>query len=544
MGELFDRTRPVTPLGWTGERLTTDAFGQVEIEHLHRYFLARHLCRGMDVLDIASGEGYGSALLAQTARSVIAIELNQSAVEHAAHSYQRDNLSYKKGDARQIDLPDSSMDCVISFETIEHFYEHEQFCAEVHRVLRPDGIFVVSSPDKDIYSPANGPTNPYHVKELTKGEFHKLLSKYFATICMMAQRAMIGSVIVADHRPGTPTETLTFERRVDDRFEVSHGLSRSQYVIAVCSNGEHAPSMTSIYCEKADIDGALSLPSMLQSLQAMRRDVDAAQAEAQAHSASVAQSQASERQAREAQSSLEMELQSRAVSMEELRRLVRQLDEENSRMRDAHQADRELQVHHVATLGREVSTLGAVIVAAEAAHRDHQLATRDAYETEQARLHGQVLAASEAAAEAEALLGRLRDDHHEALRARDAAHFLEVAETRQLHEIAAKQMTVALEARDALIDTLRSEVALHHDLLAVAQQDLGRADRAEGTAHESEVAQLTNANHRLEADLAARERDVDALNAAGIRLTADLASIRKPLLSQVKALVNSRLKPK
>lgn len=70
MGELFERVRPIQPLEWTGERLTTAAAGRVEVEHLHRYFLAVHLARGMDVLDIAAGEGYGSAPLAQTANSV------------------------------------------------------------------------------------------------------------------------------------------------------------------------------------------------------------------------------------------------------------------------------------------------------------------------------------------------------------------------------------------------------------------------------------------------------------------------------------------
>jgi GNAT superfamily N-acetyltransferase len=86
MGELFERVRPVQPLECTGERFTTDATGQIEVEHLHRYFLARHLTRGLDVLDIASGEGYGSAFLAQIARSVIGVEIDRAAVEHARHS--------------------------------------------------------------------------------------------------------------------------------------------------------------------------------------------------------------------------------------------------------------------------------------------------------------------------------------------------------------------------------------------------------------------------------------------------------------------------
>src|SRR5438046_354833 len=149
MGEIFERTKPASALPWTGERLTTDVSGQVEIEHLHRYFFARVLCRDLDVLDIASGEGYGAALLAQVARSVVGVEISNEAVAHAQAAYHQPKLRYIQGDARKIPLPDSSVDAVVSFETIEHFYEHEAFVAEVKRVLRPNGFFIVSSPETE-----------------------------------------------------------------------------------------------------------------------------------------------------------------------------------------------------------------------------------------------------------------------------------------------------------------------------------------------------------------------------------------------------------
>ena len=71
MGELIRREAAATPLDFSGERLTAATSGQVEIEHYHRYFLAREFCRGKDVLDVAAGEGYGTALLAQVARSAV-----------------------------------------------------------------------------------------------------------------------------------------------------------------------------------------------------------------------------------------------------------------------------------------------------------------------------------------------------------------------------------------------------------------------------------------------------------------------------------------
>ncbi len=160
MGELFERAVPHTALPWTGERLTTGVTGQVEIEHFHRYAFARDLCRGLDVLDIASGEGYGSALMAQVARSVVGVEIDPAVIAHAQAAYQKPNLRFLQGDARAIPLPDASVDAVVSFETIEHFYEHAAFIAETCRVLRPGGLLIISSPERDTYSLAQHAPNP------------------------------------------------------------------------------------------------------------------------------------------------------------------------------------------------------------------------------------------------------------------------------------------------------------------------------------------------------------------------------------------------
>jgi 2-polyprenyl-3-methyl-5-hydroxy-6-metoxy-1,4-benzoquinol methylase len=121
MGEIFLREASDKALDFTGERMTAGHVGQVEFEHLHRYFFAREFCRDKDVLDVAAGEGYGSAYLGQIARSVVGVELSAKAVEHANASYKRDNVSFHQGDARHLTLPDASFDVVTSFETIEHF---------------------------------------------------------------------------------------------------------------------------------------------------------------------------------------------------------------------------------------------------------------------------------------------------------------------------------------------------------------------------------------------------------------------------------------
>ncbi|MFC4165746.1 methyltransferase domain-containing protein [Teichococcus aestuarii] len=277
MGEIFERVMPAAPLEWTGERLTTATSGQVEIEHLHRYFLARSLCRGLDVLDVAAGEGYGSALLAQAARSVLGVELSAQAVEHAARAYPAANLRYQQGDARRLPAADASVDAVVSFETLEHFYEHDQFMAEVRRVLRPGGRLIISSPERDVYSPPGSAANPYHVNELSRPEFEALLRRFFPRVHLLAQRPMMGSALVADDGTG-PARTLTFEKRGPAHYEASGALPRPPYLIAVASDSAVDDVPNSLFIETSEIQGlvqASTLPPVGEIPEATRRELAA-----------------------------------------------------------------------------------------------------------------------------------------------------------------------------------------------------------------------------------------------------------------------------
>jgi GT2 family glycosyltransferase/SAM-dependent methyltransferase/glycosyltransferase involved in cell wall biosynthesis len=254
LAEYFQRILPPAPLEWTGERLTTAIPGsQVEVEHLHRYFLARELCRGLDVLDVASGEGYGSALLAQTARSVVGLDISADAVAYAGRAYLAPNINFIAGDARAIPLRDASVDVVVSFETIEHFHEQEDFVREIRRVLRPDGVFIVSTPDRDTYSSSDSAPNAFHMRELNRAEFCELLQRTFDYVVMQGQRPFLGSALVSDSRGEISSPTLVFERHEPTQFEASIGLSRPVYLIAIASSAAIATAPNSLFVETSDV---------------------------------------------------------------------------------------------------------------------------------------------------------------------------------------------------------------------------------------------------------------------------------------------------
>ncbi|MDB5415462.1 MAG: hypothetical protein JWR10_3797 [Rubritepida sp.] len=221
-------------LEWSGERFVVGRTGDIEFEHYHRYLFAAQFCAGKEVLDIACGEGYGSVLLSQVAASVFGVDVAAEVVALATANYAAPGRRFEVGSCLAIPAPDHSVDVVVSFETIEHIAEHEEFLAEIRRVLRPGGIAIISTPDRPIYSPPGSPPNPFHVRELTQAEFTELMQAGFTHLRMGAQKATAGSFMMPVDGGGGPIEVF---RRVDARsFEASAHLAAAPYLVAVASD--------------------------------------------------------------------------------------------------------------------------------------------------------------------------------------------------------------------------------------------------------------------------------------------------------------------
>jgi SAM-dependent methyltransferase len=224
----------VSELAFDGERFVPGMAGVLELEHVHRYAMALHLAAGKQVLDLASGEGYGSNILATLAAHVIGVDISDEAVKHARRVYQRDNLEYRVGSCAAVPLEDGSVDLVVSFETIEHHDQHEQMLAEIARVLRPGGLLLISSPNKHEYSDVPHFANPFHVKELYLEEFERLLRHQFKEVEVFGQRTLLGSAIGRFER----ADNAPLEHRFVERHGSSEvGLARPIYFLALASNG-------------------------------------------------------------------------------------------------------------------------------------------------------------------------------------------------------------------------------------------------------------------------------------------------------------------
>jgi O-antigen biosynthesis protein len=154
--------------------------------HRKRYEFAQPYCRGRDVLDAGCGVGYGTALLAADARTVVAVDLDSDAIAYARRRYAAPNVDYRVGDMTALRLDADSVDVVCAFETVEHLDEPERFVAEARRVLRDGGLLLASTPH--VKRTQTRPANPHHAREYSPRDFKALLGEQFSSVELLGQR--------------------------------------------------------------------------------------------------------------------------------------------------------------------------------------------------------------------------------------------------------------------------------------------------------------------------------------------------------------------
>ncbi|MFQ6817780.1 MAG: methyltransferase domain-containing protein [Blautia sp.] len=213
---------------YTGERfLPQECQGEMAAEHYQRYRFAARLVKGKKVLDAACGEGYGSSLLAEEAAEVTGLDIDSRTVENAGRKYGNEKLSYKNGSIEQLPFADQSFDVVVSFETIEHVGEkiQQKFLEEIRRVLKPEGMLIMSTPNRAVYTDLVEGENPFHIKEFYVNEFQEFLGSRFTNIAFYCQYPDLGYFLTREGEA-----PATYNKKGKTREE-------SRYVIALCSNG-------------------------------------------------------------------------------------------------------------------------------------------------------------------------------------------------------------------------------------------------------------------------------------------------------------------
>lgn len=142
--------------------------------HEIAYRFALPLVARKQVLEVGCGEGYGTALLATSAAEVVGIDYDALTIAHASATYPR--ARFVRANLAALPMPTASVDAVLTLQVIEHVWNHPEFVRECLRVLRPGGLFCVTSPNRLTFSPGlDEPVNPFHTKEFTAAELVGLL---------------------------------------------------------------------------------------------------------------------------------------------------------------------------------------------------------------------------------------------------------------------------------------------------------------------------------------------------------------------------------
>ena len=161
-------------------------------EHIARYEFASKFVRDKIVVDCACGVGLGTAVFLKAgARQVNAFDVSESALDEAKRRCNDDKAVFRMGSALDLPMPDGSVDVYISLETIEHLKDDARFLSEASRILKPDGVFICSTPNRMVTNPGKKfdeqPSNRYHVREYSGDEFGSLLNTYFSKVELFGQ---------------------------------------------------------------------------------------------------------------------------------------------------------------------------------------------------------------------------------------------------------------------------------------------------------------------------------------------------------------------
>lgn len=170
----------IASLEHTGERWNPahNSDTAAHIQHLSRYGWAIQYAGRKRVLDCACGSGFGTLLLSHVAEIALGVDVDMDVIHAAQEDFGSAKLEYACEDACETELPDSSFDLIVGFETIEHLERYPRYLIEMKRILAPGGLFLVSTPDKAIRK--GGPIGGWHKQEWGYDEFVELCSSYFS----------------------------------------------------------------------------------------------------------------------------------------------------------------------------------------------------------------------------------------------------------------------------------------------------------------------------------------------------------------------------
>lgn len=227
---------------FTGERMIPGLPGGEHLyqEHMIRYMFASRFTQDKLVLDAGCGTGYGTAYLASKGvRYAIGVDISPEAIEYSQTQYGQGRLSFVVMDCIETAFRDEIFDVVLSFELVEHLQNPAAHLAEARRVLKPGGLYIASTPNRETYSPhSEGPWNPFHFREFSVEEFRQILAEHFEDIELYGQY-LVQAFSISEAGIGAlgEQEHATVDLIPSHLQSGAEEIEKSSYLIALCRKG-------------------------------------------------------------------------------------------------------------------------------------------------------------------------------------------------------------------------------------------------------------------------------------------------------------------
>ncbi len=262
----------------TAERINPERFDTREeyllyLRHRFAYEYAKSCTRPTDeAIEVGSGEGYGTSLLSEAAARVVGLDIDRATVEHASAKYASDKVRFELYDGNTIPFPDNTFNLAVSFQVIEHIRDDTGHVAQIHRILKPGGVLVLTTPNRNYrLLPGQKPWNRFHIREYDPEQLAATLHKIFPDAQVLGIRGsdqvqaierarvawalkggpmsairrslpeplklllgdVLGVVRKATH-PGSPARDFLTAYRLDDFHVINQGVEESLDLLAVC----------------------------------------------------------------------------------------------------------------------------------------------------------------------------------------------------------------------------------------------------------------------------------------------------------------------
>lgn len=252
----------------TGERFVPEAEGGelIEAEHVARYALAAQLASGRRVLDAGCGVGWGTQWLIRAgAASASGLDISAEAIADAKRRVPEGE--FVEGDLASLPWDDGAFDLVVCFEALEHVVTQAETLDELVRVLAPDGVLMVSSPNPRVYPPGN----PFHVHELTPEELLEEVGRRLPHQELWYQHPQIASVLVKEQALVTGAA-----KTVDASVVAPLGPGTDMYALVIAGRGVLPGLRPFIACAPSNLHFLLEEREvLLQTIDALEQEREA-----------------------------------------------------------------------------------------------------------------------------------------------------------------------------------------------------------------------------------------------------------------------------